>query len=171
VFDGWQINASGSTYEIDEHDDRMRRVTYCRQIDGPADGCWIRIKDSGILALPLVCRQIHADARLLLFNPNIQFLLTTVLNLIKFSERLSKEQRNILANMRLQLEGRRGNIPRRLRELGFVGLKKFEPVMGGPGTEILEEDCERLRETFRADEQWASCAKKLEVTCKKPRRY
>jgi hypothetical protein len=86
VFDGWQINASDSTYEVDEHDDRMRRVTYCRQMDGPADGCWIRIKNSGILALPLVCRQIHADARLLLFNPNIQFLLTTVLNLIKNSQ-------------------------------------------------------------------------------------
>jgi hypothetical protein len=55
-------------------------------MDGPADGCWIRIKNSGILALPLVCRQIHADARLLLFNPNIQFLLTTVLNLIKNSQ-------------------------------------------------------------------------------------
>jgi hypothetical protein len=89
----------------------------------------------------------------------------------KFSERLSKEQRNILADMRLQLGGRRGNIPRQLRELGFVGLKKFEPVMGGPGAEILEEDCERLRATFRADEWWASRAKKLEVTCKKLRRH
>jgi hypothetical protein len=76
----------------------------CRQMNEPTEKKWITISGSGMLAMLTVCNQTSADTRdFLPFKSSIEFVIDSMPQLLKFSERLSKKQRNSLANLQLHV--------------------------------------------------------------------
>jgi hypothetical protein len=177
VISGWQVHGSSSHYEYDEDADDMKQVMYCRQMSKPTEMKWIPISGSGMLAMLTVSRQTSADIRgFLPFKSSIEFVVDSMPQLLKFSERLSKNQRNSLANLRLHVAYTQNphsgihssdwvpeDIPRHLRELGFVGLKEFTVELRTNQKKVAKEHKRRLLAVFDGDDWWASRKKGFQL--------